>query len=300
MISALDSEMDEAKLCFSEPRIHNALKAIRKLNGSSQPFLVSADDGELYVVKFREFTGRRGIMAEAVGTELMRSVGLPVSEWAPIRFTDAFLDQHRELWYGSNGAGSGIRPRAGVHFGSQLVRAPSGEAAYEVIPSAWIDRVANRKDVVGALLLGLCANQCDRQQSLIVPVAADGTLRVVFIDHDHLFGGHYGDEKACVRRAMMRSLRWYTGIWGRDVAGYWANRIREIDSGLLKSIFQAVPSCWAGTADLADARNQLERRRERLDQYVEDISSVLLEGKCLAMSAGSCRCRQIVPGESIV
>ena len=97
-----------------------AVQHVVKLKGTSQPSIVMASGGALYVVKFREFTGRYGLLSEVIGAELMSRIGLPVPNWEAIEFTDAFLDDHREMWYRDRSGAPGLRPEAGLHFGSRL------------------------------------------------------------------------------------------------------------------------------------------------------------------------------------
>jgi hypothetical protein len=63
-------------------------------------------------VKFSESTGKNGLMSEAIGSELMTLMGLPVPKWDPILFTDAFIDAHPDMWRRSDANGTGISVRA--------------------------------------------------------------------------------------------------------------------------------------------------------------------------------------------
>jgi hypothetical protein len=127
-----------------------AVSHVSKLDGSSQPSKVCTENGALYVVKFREFTGRYGLLSEVIGAELMSRMDLPAPKWEPIRFTDAFIDEHPEMWRRSSPNAAGIRPGAGLHFGSVLTLSNEGDDhTYQLIPTAWIDRVSNRQDFVG-------------------------------------------------------------------------------------------------------------------------------------------------------
>lgn len=286
--------IEDSACCTHQPHTLHPIKPLAKLNGSSQPSLVLADDGQSYVVKFREFTGPHGLMNEVLGAELMRCLGLPVPPWRPLEFTDSFLDRHPQLWYRSRAGDPGIRPRAGLHFGSLLVDPAPGQSLCQVIPPSWIPRVANRQDFVGALLLDLWANQCDRRQCLFIAEPGDQTLRAVFIDNDHLFGGDSGEEKTCARRAMLRNLQWYRAIWTDALIAPWRERIRTIGQPELDAIFRAVPSAWASPAALAHTGMQMERRRQQLDLFIEDVSHTLRYGSCISMSAATCTCRSIV------
>jgi hypothetical protein len=237
--------------------------------------------GELYVLKFSGMTGKYGLMGEVVGTELMCLLGLPVPQWAAIRVTDEFLDQHPEVWYRSGPDSAAIRPESGLHFGSRLTLSAGKQQTYEILPGAWADRVANREDFVGALLVDLWANNCDRRQCVFLAEAASSSFRAVFIDHDHMFGGYYGNERTCARRAMVPDARFYGGVWCDDVVGGWESAIGGVDTASLQAILGHVPSAWADASARAFAMNQLQGRQARLNSLIDEAS--------VAIGAAACR-----------
>ncbi len=82
---------------------------VRRLDqGMTRPFIVRAEDDELYVAKGRETT-QRGLMAEWICAHLATQIGLPVPEFS-------LLDVPQELTeaMGADGAALG----AGIVFGS--------------------------------------------------------------------------------------------------------------------------------------------------------------------------------------
>src|SRR6185437_11217154 len=106
-----------------------------KLCGSSQPSIVQGADGAFYVVKFYGFPGHQGLANEVVGTELIRSVGLPAPDWAPIEVSDDFLEENPGLWFSNED--HSIRPPAGLHFGSRLIEGQDEQRTYQMIPHSW-------------------------------------------------------------------------------------------------------------------------------------------------------------------
>lgn len=190
-----------------------AVTHVSKLNGSSQPSIVMTTGATLYVVKFWEFTGKR---TDERGHRIRGDVAhRPANpQWAPILFTDELIDKNPQLWHRNRSTSKGIRPEAGPHFGSssRLTLSEGENHTYELIPGSWIDRVSNREDFVGALLLDLWTNNCDRCQCVFLSETGSSSLRAVFIDNDHMFGGHFGNEKTCPRRVMVPDARFYRGI----------------------------------------------------------------------------------------
>jgi hypothetical protein len=67
---------------------------------------------------------------------------------------------------------------------------------------SWVDRIENRADFLGALVLDLWANNCDRRQSVFFTDDRD-RLHARFIDSDSMFGGKFGNDTTCPRRAMV-------------------------------------------------------------------------------------------------
>lgn len=83
---------------------------VRRLDqGMTRPFIVRAEDDELYVAKGRETT-QRGLMAEWICAQLANEIGLPIPEFS-------LLDVPQELTeaMGADGAALG----SGIVFGSR-------------------------------------------------------------------------------------------------------------------------------------------------------------------------------------
>jgi len=258
--------------------VPRAVTVDSKLIGATQPSLIMATGLRLYVVKFCDFSLAHGLMSEVIGTELMSQMGLPVPEWSPIEFTATFIDDHPEIWYRSSTGGRGIPPRPGIHFGSRLTLSGHGHT-YQIIPGAWADRVSNRRDFIGALLLDLWTNNCDRRQCLFVSDNHSPALRAVFIDHDWMFGGHLMNEKTVPRRCMAGNPRLYEGVWTEEVIEHWKNVIDCIDGACLDRIFALVPQEWATPSQLRLARQQLASRKRRLGTWMTEATQVLKSGR---------------------
>jgi hypothetical protein len=135
--------------------------------GGSVPALVEADDGELYIVKFRKAAqGLPALVAELIIGQLGRATGLPVPELALIE-VDAALGRSephqeiRELLLGSAGLNLAMAYLAGSVGYDAAARAPvSGEFASAVVAfdayCANVDRTARNPNLLwwqGALWL---------------------------------------------------------------------------------------------------------------------------------------------------
>lgn len=256
------------KVCAAVP----AAGFLYKLCGSSQPSILQGEDGAFYVVKFRGFPGRQGLINEVIGTELIRCMGLPAPDWVPIAISSDFIERNRGLWFCADG--SQIKPLPGLHFGSRVIEAAEEKRAYQMIPHSWIDRIENRADFLGMLVLDLWANNCDRRQAVFL---SDGRkrLRAYFMDNDFMFGGKFGFDLTCPRRAMVYDLDIYRGLWNLQTVKKWVHRIDGIGESAIRRIMSNVPDGWANGKLLQDIAEQLRARRAILPRLLNDAENVL-------------------------
>lgn len=245
-----------------------------KLCGSSQPSILKAADGAFYVVKFHGFPGSQGLANEVVGAELIRSLGLPGPDWAPIEVTDDFLDANPGLWFQRDDVS--IRPPAGIHFGSRLIEAEGERRTYQMIPHAWIGRIENRADFLGILAVDLWANNCDRRQA--VYLSDNRSLRAYFIDNDFMFGGKFGNDITCPRRAMVHDLSVYRDLWNEDAMQQWLRKFDEFDENTIRRILASVPEEWADSNTRLNIFHQLRARRPMMPRLLNEAVSALGSG----------------------
>jgi hypothetical protein len=245
-----------------------------KLCGSSQPSILQASNGAFYVVKFNGFPGSQGLANEVVGTGLIRAAGLPAPAWMPIEVSSDFLDRNPGLWF-RNGDVS-IRPRPGIHFGSRVIEACGEQRTYQMIPHSWIKRIENRADFLGVLALDLWANNCDRRQAVFL--SNGRTLQARFIDNDFMFGGKFGFDITCPRRAMVHDLSLYNGLWNEQSVQQWLQKFDGIPENILRRIVASVPEEWATEESRLRILNQLLTRRVMLPRLLHDAGHVLGSG----------------------
>ena len=155
---------------------------IRKFRGGSQPILVEASDGLLYVVKF--FNNEQGpnlLFNESMGTELYRLSGLPVPSWRPLIVTSSFIERNPACWI-ETPEGT-FRPDPGLCFGSQYLGGKDVQL-FEILPGNFHKRVRNPDNFWLAWLLDVCGSHADNRQA-IFRQRLDGSLDAIFIDHGH-------------------------------------------------------------------------------------------------------------------
>lgn len=248
----------------SSQKFVSATRFLFKLCGASQPAIIQGSDGAFYVVKFNGFPGTHSLMSEVVGNQLIAFLGLPSPDWLPIELSSKFISANPNLSFISGNAP--IPPRPGLHFGSRLIEASDEERTYQMIPHSWIDRISNRADFLGMLILDLLANNCDRRQAVFL-ADSEGRLSASFIDNGLMFGGRSRVDTTCPRRAMVYDLDVYKGLW-RDnedeVVKEWLQRVDRIGEEAIQRILSCVPDSWVESGFDRHITSQLEERRQRL------------------------------------
>ena len=263
-------------LSFPERLAVSATNYLYKLCGSSQPSILRGSDGEFYVVKFQGFPGHQALANEAVGAALVKLVGLPTPVWSPIEISKDFINQHPEMWFLREGRDS-IKPTPGLHFGSRLIEAKGNQRTYQMIPHCWIDRIDNRADFLGILALDLWANNCDRRQAIFLSDARK-RLHVKFIDNDFMFGGKFGCDITCPRRAMVYDLDFYQGLWTKAAMRKWIDVIAGISDEAIHRILNSIPDEWASSSTRMDILKQLRTRRSLLPRLLNEAREVANTG----------------------
>lgn len=213
---------------------------VRNLHGGSQPKLVRAGNGLLYVCKFNNnLQGPNLPFNEATGTELYRAFGLAVPSWTPLRVTDLFVDQNPECWIDTTDGRR--RPDSGLCFGSRFLGG-DGVRLFEVLSGSGLKRVRNHQDFWLAWLIDICARHADNRQAIFRESAQQGLI-AYFIDNGHLFGGPKGENEPHFMKSRYLDARIFENVSSKyllnlkKVAG-------SLDVDLLWKRLQALPEEW--------------------------------------------------------
>src|SRR5436189_5555615 len=101
-----------------------AVRHIRKMRGGAQSHLLEADDGNWYVVKFRNNPQHsRVLVNELIASVMLDYLRVPVPETALVDVTPAFLAAYPEICFQTGG--QRIAVESGWHFGSRYPGDPS-------------------------------------------------------------------------------------------------------------------------------------------------------------------------------
>lgn len=252
-----------------------AQKFVRKMRGGSQSCLVCADDGDHYILKMLENPqGSNVLLHEALGSELMRRLGLPVPAWSMIHLSQEFIAKNSGMWF--QGVNSSRQPPPpGQHFGSKMVVGPH-QIAYEFLPRSWFGRITNREDLIGAWLFDLWAGQNDCRQAVFVE-GNEGLLRAFFIDQGSLFSNTSATVSQRCIRSMFLDIAIYEGLDTERVLRAWQTRICNFDIMQWKAEFDSIglPGEWYTPKEIEHCAHQLIDRQACLDDYCVSICALL-------------------------
>ena len=248
-----------------------AVRFLQRLRGSSQPFLVEASDGLLYVVKFANNPqGPNIAFNESMGSYLYRACGLPVPNWSPIYVGDDFIDQNPLCWF--NGTRGMERPDAGMCFGSRFLQ-NTERRLFEILPGTFYTRITNQTQFWLAWLVDVCARHCDNRQALFYE-ALDRSLDTYFIDHGHMFGGPKGKHTPQYRAASYLDLRMYPIISSLSVLEL-TRTVTNLDFKMLRRVADDLPAPWKTESALENFAACLETLQDA--RMVEVALTSILE-----------------------
>jgi len=268
-------------------RSSNVLRAkavIRKINNGSNTVLVRASDGLLYVIKMMDGLKGPNVLAnEALGNELAKYLGLAVPDWRPIELSEAFIEKYLLLhWTGSESWLD--RPGPGLYFGSLAVGQDDLESVLDELPENWLNRIGNRKDFVGMLLLDLWANQIGTRSAILVNSSDQSKVTAVFIDNSRMFGGFWGIEEQRRGIALYHDRRVYADLDFNRIFNWWLQKAIAMDEKMLLQVARAVPRQWHDSGYLQDVSTQLQIRKWRVAQLLAQELNIIANSKNNAAS----------------
>lgn len=274
--------------CAAEESATTAVRFVRRMRGGSQAALMEADDGNFYVVKMLgNPQGSQVLFHDAFGSELMRSVGLPVPPWK-VLYIPTPLTRSRELRF-QTASGSTSAPSAGPHFASQFVLRDMRDSLCEILPTAWINRLSNPEDFIGALMVDLWTNNQDHRQAIFLRHSESEQLHAFFVDQGYQFSYKLEDLKVAVRRVQFMNRGVYRCADLENLLLEWEVRLAALTRKGLIEIASAcnLPPLWYTRSDLKNAIDLLIERQSLLKSFrkalQEDLSSPEIAGPMLRL-----------------
>jgi len=258
-----------------------AIRHVRKMRGGAQAHLLQADDGNWYVVKFRNNPQHHRVLVnELLSSTFLEYLKIAAPETAIIQVSEDFLGANPEIQLSLGSRQIPVEP--GWHFGSRYPGDPSLAAVYDFLPDALLDRVVNLEDFRAILAFDKWTANADGRQSVFYRAmvrqgAGEGRPGFVarMIDHGYTFNGPNWDfPESAVQGLYARPLV-YQSVRSLDDFHPWLDQIMNFPEEVVDRAWKHIPGEWiAGEEDALDRLlDELFRRRSRLPELISACRS---------------------------
>jgi hypothetical protein len=241
-----------------------AVRYVRKMRGGAQAHLLETDDGNWYVVKFRNNPQHRRILVnELTSAALLGYLKIAVPESALICIPPAFLEANPDvhLTLGTRQ----IPVEAGWHFGSRYPGDPARTAVYDFLPDALLSKVANLDDFRAILVFDKWVANADGRQCIfyraLLRQGSDAHPGFVarMIDHGFAFNGPNWDFPDSPLQGLYARRHVYEGVRSLEDFQPWLDQVRHFPEEVMDQAWKSIPPDW-----ISGEETELERLLERL------------------------------------
>jgi hypothetical protein len=255
-----------------------AVRHLRKMRGGAQAHLLEADDGNWYVVKFRNNPQHRRVLVnEALCATLLRYLKISAPETALIQVGAAFLAANPECSIQLGTRRLAIEP--GWQFGSQYPGDPSKIAVYDFLPDALLGQVANLEDFRAILVFDKWVGNADGRQSVFYramvrragSTGGHASFVARMIDHGYAFNGPNWDfPESAVQGLYARKLV-YDTVRSLDDLQPWLDQVVHFPEEVIDQAWKSIPADWIeGEEDALDRLlEQFFERRARVPALIQ-------------------------------
>lgn len=222
--------------------------------GGSLPAIVEADDGFLYVLKFRGAgQGVKALIAELIGGELARALGLKVPEIVFAQLDDSFAktepdEEIQDLLRASTGLNLGVHYLSRSITFDPIVTAVEPKLASQIV---WLDCLLTNVD------------RTPRNTNMLI-----WHKELWLIDHGaSLYFHHNWDNWADQAKRPFAQIKDHVLLpQATDLEDVNAKSKNILNSELIQAIVSLIPNEWLQDASITDSEAQ---RREVYAQFLE-------------------------------
>jgi len=222
-----------------------AIQHIRPMRGGAQSHLVRCNDGNFYVVKFRNNPQHsRVLVNELLAARLCTILGLPVPPGVVVEVSEALIRSSPDLCIQLH---EGSRPcEPGLHFGSRYAIDPLEGRIFDHLPPQQLRRLRNLRDFAGMLVFDRWTGNGDTRQAVFWRKGRDRVYSASFIDHGYCFGDPEWNFAESSSGGLFRPYEVYDQVHGWETFEPWLSRVEHLDAGIISGAFDGVPSEWCG------------------------------------------------------
>jgi hypothetical protein len=135
------------------------------MRGGAQAHLMECDDGNFYVVKFRNNPQHRRILVnELIASVFLNYLQIATPETAIVNIPASLLVANPDIHIQLGSRRLAIEP--GWHFGSRYPGNPAKVMVYDFVPDLLLDKVANLDQFLGVLAFDKWIGNADARQSI--------------------------------------------------------------------------------------------------------------------------------------
>jgi hypothetical protein len=249
------------------------------MRGGAQSHLLEAEDGNWYVVKFRNNPQHRRVLVnEILASVFLDYLKIAAPETAMIQITRELLAQNPELHLLH---GSRVVPVApGWHFGSRFPGDPSRLNVYNILPAELLPKVENLHHFRGALVFDQWVSNADGRQSVFfrAMVEREGErpkpgFVTQMIDHGFAFEGPGWTFSDSPLYGLYKHPFVYESVRSLDDFEPWLGMVEHFPEEVIDRAMKRVPVDWLEEDDAEELPRMLERlyaRRVRLPVLLQD------------------------------
>jgi len=261
----------------------NATRLIRKMRGGAQAHLLECDDGNSYVVKFRNNPQHRRILVnEWIASTVLQYLDISTPPVEIVNLSAVFLENNPEVHIQ---LGSRREPvESGWHFGSRYPGDPGKLLVYDFIPDVLLEKVANLREFLGVLAFDKWIGNADARQTIFFrarlqqwsTAKSDRAPLLGFVasmmDHGYVFNGpHWVFSDSPLQGLYFRPAV-YKAARSFDDFQPWLDRLMHLPEDVVDRAQKQLPPEWLdGDESALDALlNKLMARRRRIPDLIED------------------------------
>ena len=253
-----------------------AVEFVRKMRGASQPSLMRCDDGEDYVVKFRNNPQHIRILAnELLAGRLALLLGLPVPGTALIDVSAELIAGNPALAF-DLGRGR-VQCHPGLSFGSRFPGPPGQTLVVDFLPDRLLRRIKSVDKVfLGALVFDKWTCNCDGRQ--VIFCRGDNPegsgYSAALIDQGFCFNdGDWNFPDSPIRSLYPRRMV-YERVRGLESFQPFLSRLENLDAAEIEDCARGIPDDWCGGEP-----EQLKRLLERLYDRRRRVRQAIIDAK---------------------
>ena len=254
-----------------------AVRHVRKMRGGAQAHLLEADDGNWYVVKFRNNPQHHRVLVnELLAASFLDYLKIAAPETAIVQVKAQFLTANPELHIAVGTRRIEIEP--GWHFGSRYPGDPSRAAVYDFLPDALLSRVVNLDDFRAILVFDKWTGNADGRQCVFyralvresggIPSRPGFVARM--IDHGYAFNGPHWDFPESPVQGLYARPVVYQSVRSVDDFQPWLDQVKNFPEEVVDHAWKRIPAEWISGEEDALERllEELWRRRTRLPELI--------------------------------